>query len=596
MHWVGGQLKDVAMGSIIRPDNRTWHTTTMPPDMMRVQYNMVISGYEQLEPPSQPLGWEDDAPAAVLGTAFGYLFLWPKSQIRLLGTCEDPQPIIITAKAARPAHEEAFNMAQDPDDDDDDVDPTFGDQFICTRVSSEKGISDMFEPAEPETRQVAETQPAKLACQLRLFPSSQDTPPPATFTEPPRPAVPLATLHRVVGETQHDSEKPKKGRKRPSKKGKDAPTKPVFRAQDGAAFQANRPKVHVAGVGMMCPSMLDVAGTFMRSLHHICLYTEERRIKGNDPSYLVMMAKVPDREELCFVHVPPGDIFFLRHTDIFDLLNGFRLHDTLVRLFSLNTSMAITRDNLPLLQVVDPYFFRDAVLGTQEGIELATDYLTTFMQRYSDRTAILVPYHPTMPGALQGCVLICLNMRRSTALYLDSNSAIQKDYTTIKTVLDGALTAYVAQGGTPPETTHVSFGTHVFKHTMKFPCAKQPANSKKDAFYALYHMKQYIHEMEMLTLPNDVVKWGERLATKPDLALRQAFFEIQEDIAALVHNGVVRSGGMFYAGNQPANRVIDERFAMQGDDRPMMMLANNKKGFLHAGPDKPTTSKKQAKS
>ena len=99
------------MGSIIRPDNRTWHTTTMPPDMMRVQYNMVIPGYEQLEPPSQPLGWEDDAPAAVLGTTFGYLFLWPKSQIHL-GTGEDPQPIIITAEAT---HEEAFNMAQDPE-------------------------------------------------------------------------------------------------------------------------------------------------------------------------------------------------------------------------------------------------------------------------------------------------------------------------------------------------------------------------------------------------------------------------------------------------------------------------------------------------
>ena len=82
---------------------------------------------------------------------------------------------------------------------------------------------------------------------------------------------------------------------------------------------------------------------------------------------------------------------------------------------------------------------------------MATDYLTTFMQSYSDRHVILVPYHPTMPGALQGCVLICLNMRRSTALYLDSNSAIQKDYTTIKTVFDGALTAYIAQGGTPPD-------------------------------------------------------------------------------------------------------------------------------------------------
>ena len=494
----------------------------MPPDMMRVQYNLVIPGYEQLEPPSQPLGWEDDAPAAVLGTAYRYLFLWPKSQIRL-GTDEAPQPNIITAEAAQPAHEEAFNMAQDPDDDV--VDPNYADQFLCTMFSNEKGASDMYEPGEPVTRQVAETEPAKPNCQLRLFRNSQDTPPPATFTEPPRPAVPLVDLHRVVGETQQTPGMPKKCRKRPARRGKKDAPNPVFRAQDGAAFQANRPKLHVAGVGMMCPSMLEVAGSYMRGLHHTCLYIETCRIKEKDPSYLVMMAKVPARKELCFVHVSPGDIFFVRHTDIFDLLNGYRLHDTLVRLFSLNMSMAITRDNLPLLQVADPYFFRDAVLGTEEGIEMAAHYLAAFMERYSDRTVILVAYHPTMPGDRQGCVLICLNMKRSTVLYLDSNSAIQKDYTTIKNVLDGALTAYVTQGGAPPETPHVRFGTHIFKHQMKFPCAKQPANSKKDAFYAIYHIKQYFHEMELLTLLNDV-KWGERLATTPDPSLRQAFFEI----------------------------------------------------------------------
>jgi hypothetical protein len=591
MHWVGDELKDVALGNIIRPANRQWHTTTMPADMMRVQYNEVLPGYEQLEPPSQPWGWDDDGPAAVLGTGFQYMFQWPKSQIRL-GTDEGPSQHnnVIADEPAHAEHDQdAFNMAQNQDDDEDDyIDPAYADQFLISTRSNERRISDMYEPAKPA---------AKPTCQVRLFPNSQETPPPATFTEPPRPAVPLADLRRVVGETQQDTgrQQVKKARKRPAKKGSKQADPPVFRAQDGPAFSASRPKLHVAGVAMMSKPMLEAAGSYMRNLHECCLYIETRRIREKDPSYLVMMAKVPARKELCFVHVSPGDIFFVRHTDIFDLLNGYRLHDTLVRLFSLNMSMAITRDNLPLLQVADPYFFRDAVLGTEEGIEMAAHYLAAFMERYSDRTVILVAYHPTMPGDRQGCVLICLNMKRSTALYLDSSSAIRKDFTRIKSVLDGALTTYVAHGGAPPETPHVNFGAHVFKHQMNFDCAKQPANSNKDAFYAIHHMKQYAHEVEQLTLPSDVVRWGERLSTTPDPTLRQAFFEIQEDIATIMHNGVNRLGGMFYGGNQPANKAIDERLALQGDGRMMTMLANTKKGLLHAGPDKPTTSSQKEK-
>jgi hypothetical protein len=35
--------------------------------------------------------------------------------------------------------------------------------------------------------------------------------------------------------------------------------------------------------------------------------------------------------------------------------------------------------------------------------------------------------------------------------------------------------------------------------------------------------------------------------------------------------------------------------ALQGDGRMMTMLANTKKGLLHAGPDKPTTSSQKEK-
>lgn len=304
MHWVGGQLMDVAKGTIVQPENRKMHNVTMPPDMMRVKYSMVLPGYEQVEPPSQPQGWDDEDTAAVLNTGFGYLYLWPKSQIRL-GT-EDQ--LNITLEAAQPAHDEDFemgdldNMAQNPDDDEE-IDPNYGDQFVNTR------FSDLYEPGPSGTHQVAETQPApaKPPCKVRLFPTSQETPPPVPFTEPPRPVVPLispGTLHKTVGEVNAVAEavKSKKGRKRKPKGDRGQDPNPLFR--DGAVGQA-RNQQHVAGVPMMCKSMLEVAGSHMRSIHYGCLTIEQCRIRDNDQSYLVFKAKVPSHMP-CFVTVPPG--------------------------------------------------------------------------------------------------------------------------------------------------------------------------------------------------------------------------------------------------------------------------------------------------
>ena len=72
-------MKDVAKGTIVQLENRKMHNVTMPPDMMSVKYSMVLPGYEQVEPPSQPQGWDDEETAAVHNTGFSYLYLWPKS-------------------------------------------------------------------------------------------------------------------------------------------------------------------------------------------------------------------------------------------------------------------------------------------------------------------------------------------------------------------------------------------------------------------------------------------------------------------------------------------------------------------------------------
>ena len=592
MHWVGGQLKDVAKGSIVQPESRAWHNGTMDPGNMRVKYTMVLPGYEQVEPPSQPAGWDDDDPPAVLSTAFGYVFQWPKSQIRL-GT-EDQHNI--TPEATRPPHDEAAhqaqpdedfemadldNMAQDPDDGD--IDPYFGDQFVNTR------FSDYYEPAPSGTHdQVAETQPApaKPPCQVRLFRNSQETPPPAPFTEPPRPAVPMSTLKKAVGEVNAAAVpntvkgKKKGGRRRKAKGDRGQEQIPVYRAKDGPVGEASRSKHHVAGTPMMRPSMLDVAGPHMRNLHHSCLHVEERRLRENDQSYMVYRAKVPS-DVPCLVSVPPGDIFYVRHTDIFDMLNGFRLHDTLVRLFSLNMAMQIIRDNIPGIQIVDPFFMRDAFLRSEDNIALASDYLSAFMEQYSDKDVILLPYHPITAGDRTGCVLIYLDVKDSTAVYLDSNSAIRKDYSTIRRILDGALTGYVAAGGVKPRTPRLKFGAHVFRHTMQFPCVKQPPGSEKDAFYVIHHMKAFFQEQENRTLPSDLKRWAEDLAEIQDRNLRQNFFNIQEELATIVHQEVMRRGGAFSIAYTPPNKEIDAELARQGDGRSFMQMAKNRSGFIN---------------
>ena len=232
-------------------------------DMLRVKYSLVLPGYEDLEPPYQPQGWDSDVPG-VLSIGFSYLYLWPNRHIRLgtegQGTTL-PQP-------AQPAHED-FEMAQNPAVDDDDNFDT--NQFINTRYCDE-----YQDQGGQLTQKVVEPEPApgpstKPSCVVLVF-SSQDTPPLVAFTEPQR-AVPMispGTLHRVAGEvieTPHKvPEKGKKGRKRKPKSASRC-QRPIH--QDGPAEKSRR-LVHMAATLMMNPQLLAVATTYMRSLHHSC--------------------------------------------------------------------------------------------------------------------------------------------------------------------------------------------------------------------------------------------------------------------------------------------------------------------------------------
>jgi hypothetical protein len=405
------------------------------------------------------------------------------------------------------------------------------------------------------------------------------------------------TLHRaaceeIVAPHKVVPEKEKKGRKRskPTNKSASQPTRAIL--QDGPAVRP-RKLLHEAGTPMMNDQLLAVANAYMRSLHHSCLYIEERRIKDRDESYLVFQAKVPDVPG--FVQDYPADIFYVRHTDIFDMLNGIRLHDTLVRLYSLNTAAAIIKDATPGNAIVDPYYMRDAVLHSEENIQKAINYLKGFFQVFADKSCILMPYHPVSENGRQHCVLIYVDLKDCRTTYFDSSSKqTRKNYDTIRRVLDEALNGYVAAGGTV-ERPVKKFGIHVFSHKFEFWCAKQPNDSMKDAFYAIHNMKATILDHHKTTLPKDYLHtWADRRKqSDQDRAIRQDFFDIQEEISEIICVQIIRARGMFYSGVVPRNSAIDERLLMQGDDRNFMVLAKGARaGFINV--PKPTNMPKKS--
>jgi hypothetical protein len=111
-------------------------------------------------------------------------------------------------------------------------------------------------------------------------------------------------------------------------------------------------------------------------------------------------------------------------------------------------------------------------------------------------------------------------------MYLDSGSATNKNYTTIKAVLDEALTKYAHLGGLLKTKRPLKHGMHTFIHTTLFPCVKQPEGSQKEDYYALYPMRAYRRDHHNLTLPNSLKSWAKHLAMIQDKDLRVEFYRI----------------------------------------------------------------------
>jgi hypothetical protein len=157
--------------------------------------------------------------------------------------------------------------------------------------------------------------------------------------------------------------------------------------------------------------------------------------------------------------------------------------------------------------------------------------------------------------------------------YFDSGSAEKKGYTRKRGVLDDTLEGYYKQGGTFKDKG-VCFrddGKYKFKNMFEVPCAKQPADSVKKAFYVMHHLKVFVRDSQNLTLPSAFRGWAEKLARINDDDLREEFHATKVKLSHIIVEDVNTSGGLLYKTRAFCKWDIEECLKMQGDIRTWTM-------------------------
>ncbi|KAK1645402.1 hypothetical protein QYE76_063207 [Lolium multiflorum] len=393
-------------------------------------------------------------------------------------------------------------------DDDDDIDA-----YINTGACSQ----DMYMP--PMDEQAFRThgdqlgRPPTVTKQRLVFTGlSQDTPPEAGNPAQVKPATVFSpnTLRKtIIGE-------PPKSTLAATQATPEAPPAPTPAAPEEAPPSAP-------------PSR---SGGLMLSLQHTIHYLESTLLKEKDPNYPVFSVKVP--EDPNFVHEYPADIFFIAFEDVFNLFHCKRLDYNLLQDGSSTRTKAVR-------------------------------YLESFMLMNKEKNTILLPVFPED----KYCTLIILCPKWSLAQYFDSsNTTTKKDYRRIRGVLDEAILGYSKNGGTfdkkgvRPDTKKLGF-----KHVIDFPCIKQPAGSIKEAFYVLHHLKGFVEDAEMMSLPpskRDPIKMSGEIN---DDDLREDFHRLQVKLSEIIVHDVSNASGLLYQLRGLCKRDIEERLHRQGDGR-----------------------------
>jgi hypothetical protein len=399
---VNDELKDVARGSIIRPLDKKWHTRDMADDVYRVEVDRALPGYEDLFPPNQPHGADDDSPLN-LASLKGWVLLWPKTLIRIntySGSTaskdkhlaaphvsvppRQPAAPVVIAPPERPAAPEVSAPPQQP-----------------AAPEAEEYERDNFQWDIPTSSQVVhEDAPGfKYVCSKKLF-DSQET---ADEEENPEEVATAAVKNmlspntlRATATTAMDGPalQPKK-RKRANKKD----------AQDKAAAAKSKDKVplldklpnnwrplHHLGQPMLPEHVVKKLTPDMRSLHETVLHVENLLLKSKDPGYPLFVAKVPTG--MNFVEKYPADLCFIRFNDIFSIYRMQALHFSVVRLVALSLSAQIVKEETPTIAIMDPFYMRESIICNAGDRAIATQQVEDFMLANIKKGAILIPYFP----------------------------------------------------------------------------------------------------------------------------------------------------------------------------------------------------------
>ncbi|KAI5015752.1 hypothetical protein ZWY2020_057142 [Hordeum vulgare] len=413
LHFMGGDLIDVAKDRIVQSVNPMFHGKPMPPITYRVQLVRVLPGCDDLLPPFHPAGADKDD-VMTLSACLSWPLLWPKSQIRLGAgdtTPQTTQPVVPAPSHGKTATTLTdMHMAQDPDmhmaqvpDDDDADDGTFTkvDKYFAEHGYGEEFLGPPSQEPNPakvdsDLASTAEKPNCNRRCMAFSF---EETPPAATFTEPQIAEVGNIispnTLKKVVSEQLNwiPLHQQKKGRKRKTNKGASQPALSTIRALDGPPSPKDiSRRVHLAGRPMLPTNLLSAATGAMRSLHDSVLCLEKRRLFENNVAYPVFVAKVPEGKG--FVDSAIGGMIVLWFVDIFAMFNLHSMHYTFVRLFSLSMEMRIIRDKTPDLVIVDPFYMRAKILGSAGDWQVASSYLEGIILINSEKDNFLVPYFP----------------------------------------------------------------------------------------------------------------------------------------------------------------------------------------------------------
>ncbi|KAK1645350.1 hypothetical protein QYE76_063155 [Lolium multiflorum] len=601
---VNDELKDVARGSIIRPLDKKWHTRDMADDVYRVEVDRALPGYEDLFPPNQPHGADDDSPLN-LASLKGWVLLWPKTLIRIntySGSTaskdkhlaaphvsvppRQPAAPVVIAPPERPAAPEVSAPPQQPAAPEVSAPP----QQLAA-PEAEEYERDNFQWDIPTSSQVVhEDAPGlKYVCSKKLF-DSQET---ADEEENPKEVATAAVKNmlspntlRATATTAMDGPalQPKK-RKRANKK--DAQDKAAAKSKDKVPLLDKLPNnwrpLHHLGQPMLPEHVVKKLTPDMRSLHETVLHVENLLLKSKDPGYPLFVAKVPTG--MNFVEKYPADLCFIRFNDIFSIYRMQALHFSVVRLVALSLSAQIVKEGTPTIAIMDPFYMRESIICNPGDRAIATQQVEDFMLANIKKGAILIPYFPED----KFCTLIVVHPQHSHAVYLDSGRDRKKDYSHIRALLNDALTGFANKAG-PLKVERKSRGGLVLTHTTNFPCLRQSTpDNGMDAWYAILQMQEYIKYADDMLLPDNLRNRFANMADVPDREIRKNWGRIQQFICTIILQDVNnRSGEFFYGYGLPPNDEIDLRLEMSRDERPFNSLEGCRPFPLGVQPD-PTT-------